>query len=80
MTKLSLLDAPFPDHEVEAQELDRIEGVLKPIHDSGQLYALSDFLNYPYFDPYPYPKLMAVLEREGVNRPDPIEIPFACSL
>ena len=61
-------------------QLDRIEGVLKPIHDSGQLYALSDFLNYPYFDPYPYPKLMAILEREGVNRPDPIEIPFACSL
>ncbi len=61
-------------------QLDKIEAVIKPIHDSGQLYALSEFLNYPYFDPYPYPKLMAVLEREGIERPDPIEIPFACQL
>jgi TolB-like protein/Tfp pilus assembly protein PilF len=60
-------------------QLDKVEAVMRPIHDTGQLFALSEFLNYPYFDPYPYPKLMAVLEREGVNRPDPIEIPFACS-
>ncbi len=60
-------------------QLDRVEQLLLPIHDSGQLFALSAILNYPYFDPYPYPKLMAVLQREGVNRPDPIEIPFACS-
>lgn len=59
-------------------QLDKTEAVIKPIHDSGQIYALSAFLNYPYFDPYPYPKLMAVLEREGIDRPDPIEIPFAC--
>jgi len=51
-----------------------------PIHDSGQLFALSELLNYPYFDPNPYPGLMKVLKREGIERPDPIEIPFACSL
>jgi TolB-like protein len=61
-------------------QLDKIEAVIRPIHDSGQLYALSEFLNYPYFDPYPYPKLMAVLNREGIERPDPIDIPFACQL
>lgn len=61
-------------------QLDKVEAVLRPIHDSGQLYAMSDFLNYPYFDPYPFPKVMAILEREGINRPDPIEIPFACAL
>lgn len=60
-------------------QLEKVEAVMRPIHDSGQLFALSEFLNYPYFDPYPYPRLMAVLEREGINRPDPIEIPFACS-
>ena len=59
-------------------QLEKIQGILMRFHDSDQLYALSAVLNYPYFDPYPYPKLMAVLEREGVNRPDPIEIPFAC--
>jgi len=57
---------------------------LKPIYESGQLFPLSELLNYPYFDPYPYPypypRLMELLEREGIDRPDPIEIPFACQL
>ena len=61
-------------------QLDKVEGVLRPIYESGQLFALSELLNYPYFDPYPYPRLMDILEREGINRPDPIEIPFACQL
>ena len=62
------------------RQLEKIEGLLMPIHDSGQLFALSALLNYPYFDPNPYPGLMKVLRREGIKRPDPIEIPFACSL
>ena len=61
-------------------QLDKVEDVLRPIYESGQLFPLSELLNYPYFDPYPYPRLMALLEREGINRPDPIEIPFACQL
>ena len=61
-------------------QLDKVEAVMRPIHDSGQLFALSEFLNYPYFDPNPYPELMKVLAREGIDRPDPIEIPFACQL
>ena len=61
-------------------QLDKVEAVMRPIHDSGQLFALSVFLNYPYFDPNPYPDLMKVLNREGIDRPDPVEIPFACQL
>lgn len=61
-------------------QLEKIQTILMPFHESNQLFALSAVLNYPYFDPYPYPKLMAVLKREGVERPDPIEIPFACQL
>jgi TolB-like protein len=61
-------------------QLDKVEAVMRPIHDTGQLFALSEFLNYPYFDPNPYPELMKVLEREGIERPDPVEIPFACQL
>ena len=41
-------------------------------------HPLAGFLIYPYFDPTPYPNLMKILEREGVNRPPPLEIPFAC--
>ena len=61
-------------------QLDKVEDVLRPIYESGQLFPLSELLNYPYFDPYPYPRLMEILAREGINRPDPIEIPFACQL
>ena len=61
-------------------QLEKVEAIMRPIHDTGQLYALSEFLNYPYFDPNPYPELMKVLQREGIDRPEPIEIPFACQL
>ena len=42
------------------------------------LYALSGFLHYTHFDPRPFPNLMARLEAQGIQRPPPIEIPFAC--
>jgi len=70
-------DALWIPYHVTGQ-LEKVAALLKPIHDSGQLFAMSELLIYPYFDPYPYPKLMAILKREGIERPDPIEIPFAC--
>ncbi len=41
-------------------------------------YPLATFLVYPYFDPSPFPALMAALKREGVQRASPRKIPFAC--
>ncbi len=41
-------------------------------------YMIADMLIYMQFDPKPYPSLMRVLERQGVNRPPPKEIPFKC--
>ena len=41
-------------------------------------YPLGTYLVYPYFDPRPFPALMAALEREGVQRRPPVKIPFAC--
>lgn len=54
------------------------EEVLMPLERSGQVEALSGFLNYPHFDATPYPSLMRILEREQVKRPPAETPPFAC--
>lgn len=59
------------NHEQEAE-------VLRPLEAEGVPYLLADFLGYPNFDPRPFRSLMEVLEREGINRPEPPVVPFAC--
>jgi len=49
-----------------------------PIYEAGQLITLAANLQYPYFDPRPYPDLMAILQEQGIERAAPIQIPFAC--
>lgn len=51
---------------------------LRPYADSGAPYMLASFLFYNSFDPGPFPAVMAVLDREGINRPPAVEIPFKC--
>ena len=52
--------------------------VLKPYELENVPSMLGAFLTYPQFDPRPFPVLMSVLEREGIDWPPPREIPFAC--
>lgn len=52
---------------------------LRPLDDPADLTALSSYLNYGSFDPRPFPNLMALLEREGVDRGEPVEIPYRCT-
>jgi len=52
--------------------------LLMPLEQDGRIYALSSFLVYPQFDPRPYPSLMRILEREQIQRPPPVSLPFAC--
>jgi len=52
--------------------------VLRPYADSGVPYQMADWLGYPKFDPTPFPAIMAVLKREGINRPPAVDIPFKC--
>ena len=40
--------------------------------------ALLGWLGYHKFDPSPFPSLMAILERENVDRPPPVELPYTC--
>ena len=57
---------------------EQAAAVLQPLAESGIPYQMADFLGYPKFDPEPFPVLMAVLEREGIQRPEPIVEPFRC--
>lgn len=52
--------------------------LLMPSERSGNVQALLGFLNFADFDPTPFPSLMRLLEREGVKRPPPVVLPFAC--
>jgi TolB-like protein len=52
--------------------------VLRPLEQSGVPYQLASLLSYHKFDPRPFPALMAILEREGVDRPEPAVPPFRC--
>jgi len=52
--------------------------LLMELEREGRTYALASFLTYPHFDPRPFPSLMRVLEREQVQRPPPVPLPFAC--
>jgi TolB-like protein/tetratricopeptide (TPR) repeat protein len=60
-------------------QTEQARAVLVPYDDANQMYALSSYLVYPYFDPTPYPRLMAILENQGVERPPPIRIPLSCN-
>ena len=59
---------------------EQASSVLVPYDQANQLYALSSYLVYPYFDPRPFPNLMEVLERQGIDRPAAIDIPFRCNI
>jgi TolB-like protein len=52
--------------------------LLRHYDDAGELFALSTFLDYSFFDPRPYPNLSAALRRHGALRTEPLPIPYAC--
>jgi TolB-like protein len=59
-------------------EYEEAARVLKPYDSEEVPIMLGGFLLYEQFDPSPFPALMSILEREGLDWPPPREIPFAC--
>ena len=59
---------------------EQASAVLMSYDESNQLYSLSSYLGYPFFDPRPYPNLMKWVEQQGIDLPPPIDIPYACSV
>jgi hypothetical protein len=52
--------------------------VLRTLDEGGELFGLSTFLVYTFFDPRPLPNLSATLRRLGALRAEPLPIPYAC--
>jgi TolB-like protein/Tfp pilus assembly protein PilF len=59
------------------KEQEAVE-VLRLYADSGVPYEMASWLIYHKFDPSPYPSVMSVLRREGIHRPQAVDIPFKC--
>lgn len=53
--------------------------VLRPLDEKRDFATLIDFLAYSYFDPRPYPNLMAFLETEDATPREPARIPYRCN-
>ena len=64
-------------HNMLGNPREEVE-VLRSLEESGVAYQLASFLTYTKFDPRPFPELMAILQREGINRPPPTVPPFRC--
>jgi TolB-like protein len=57
---------------------DEAVALLQPFERAGNTSALAGYLAYPEFDPSPFPSLVRMLEREKVQRPPALALPFAC--
>jgi TolB-like protein len=42
-------------------------------------FVIAAWLSYPTFDPAPFPAIMAILERENIDRPPTLQLPYACT-
>jgi TolB-like protein len=54
------------------------EDYLRQLDGEADVYVIANWLSYYSFDPKPFSALMRVLQREGVQRPPPVKVPFAC--
>lgn len=60
-------------------ENERAEELLRNFEFDDVPFAIAAWLTYPTFDPTGFPALMAILERENVERPPTAELPYACT-
>jgi TolB-like protein len=58
----------------------KASSIVAPYDKANQMYALSSYLVYPYFDPRPHTNLMEILDSQGIDRPPPVDIPFRCDV
>jgi TolB-like protein len=60
-------------------EEERAVDVLRNFERQQVPFLMASWLNYTYFDPTPFPALMAILTRENVERPPSTTLPYACT-
>lgn len=54
------------------------ERMLMRLERDDNLQAQAGFLVYPQCDPSPFPSLVRAMQRENIQRPPPVALPFAC--
>ena len=59
-------------------DAERAAALLRPLDRPERLGVLVQYLVYPTFDVRPFPRLRERLEADGIRRPAPAAIPFAC--
>ena len=60
------------------EEEERATESVRRFEDKDVPYKTANWLVYHTFDPRPFPGLMAVLERENIDRLPPPKIPYSC--
>ena len=66
-------------NRIMQKEQDAFE-VLTGLDKKEDLSGIGDFLIYPYFDARRFPNLMALLEAQGVEPRQPLDIPYRCEI
>ena len=71
------VSAMWISNRIMGNDQDAYES-LKALDDDENLRGIGDFLTYAYFDPRPFPNLMALLESQGIEPREPRDIPYRC--
>ena len=66
-------------HRIMSQDERAFETLIQ-VDKMEDLGSMRDYLAYAYFDPRPFPNLMAMLETQGAHIREPREIPYRCRL
>jgi TolB-like protein len=81
------INSDFPDdfsiiwisNRIMSQDERAFETLIQ-IDETEDLGSMRDYLAYAFFDARPFPNLMALLESQGVEPREPLEIPYRCKL
>jgi hypothetical protein len=66
-------------HSIMGQQ-ERAFDTLIDLDDPDDLSELGGFLNYAYFDARLFPNLLALLESQGIEPREPLDIPYRCEI
>ncbi len=57
---------------------DEAHQILLPLDENRDLARLFDFVSYHYFDASKYPNLVELIQSQGVEPREPLEMPYRC--
>ena len=79
IAKHSATSTDWISHKIMGQH-ERAFDTLAEFDDPDDLSQIGDFLNYAYFDARQFPNLLELLEAQGIEPREPLEIPYRCKI